>query len=80
MHVAQDAQVFPQFLVLIPRSTKKNITMITYHFISSLFNVYLPISNGVANDVAYDVAKRLLPVSVDAGINTIFRPIRIFVS
>ena len=42
----------------------KNITMITYHFISTLLNAYDDFDVSVANDVAIDVAKSELPGKV----------------
>ena len=42
----------------------KNITTISYHFISTLLNVNFEFDVTVANDVAIDVAKCSLPGKV----------------
>ena len=42
----------------------KNITTIPYHFISTLLNVNFEFDVTVANDVAIDVAKCILPGKV----------------
>ena len=62
MHEAHYAEVFPPFLVWIPPSTQKNIT-IPYHFISTLLNANFDFDVNVANSVA----KCALPGKVMQG-------------
>ena len=64
MREAHDQSVFVPFLVWLPPSTPKNITMIPYHFISTLLYTYFDFDVTVANDVAIDVAKCALPGKV----------------
>ena len=42
----------------------KNISMITYHFISTILNANYDFDVSIANDVAIDVAKSALPGKV----------------
>ena len=64
-----DAYVFTPYLVWIPPSTQKIITMIhyMYHYISTLLNAYFDFDVSVSNDVAFDVAKCAVPGKVMQG-------------
>ena len=48
----------------ITPSAQKNNTTIPYHFISTLLNANFDLDVSVANDVAIDVAKYVLPGKV----------------